>query len=132
MLTASELAAMQAAQARAMMDACRLLTPTKTTGDFGQHGATYTEGSEIACGFESPTAQRGGTLAGIEVILNARMRVSLANGASVTPDSVVKLTKRLNTALATAEYYRVVGWPRQGPTAFVVELERIGKPAGAP
>jgi hypothetical protein len=132
MLTASELAAMQAAQARAMMDACRLLTPTKTTGDFGQHGATYTEGSELACGFEAATAQRGGTLAGVEVMLNARMRVDLVNGASMTPDTLVKLTQRLNTALATAEYYRVVGWPRQGPTAFVVEMERIARPPGAP
>lgn len=132
MLTAAELASMQSTQAAAMMDACKLLAPTKTTGDFGQHGATYTEGSEIACGFESPTAQRGGTLAGVEVILNARMRLSLTNGASVTPDTVIKVTKRLNTALATAEYYRVAGWPRQGPTAFVIELERIEKPAGAP
>jgi hypothetical protein len=132
MLTASELAAMQAAQARAMMDACRLLTPTKTTGDFGQHGATYTEGSELACGFEAPTAQRGGTLAGVEVMLNARMRVDLVNGASMTPDTVVKLTQRLNTALATAEYYRVVGWPRRGTTCFVVEMERIARPPGAP
>jgi hypothetical protein len=115
-----------------MMDACRLLTPTKTTGDFGQHGATYTEGSELACGFEAATAQRGGTLAGVEVMLNARMRVDLVNGASMTPDTLVKLTQRLNTALATAEYYRVVGWPRQGPTAFVVEMERIARPPGAP
>jgi len=131
MLTAAELTAMQSTQAAAMMDACKLLTPTKTTGDYGQHGATYAEGSEIACGFESPVAQRGGTLAGVEVILNARMRVSLTNGASVTPDTVVKVTKRLGTTLTTAEFYRVAGWPRRGPTAFVVELERITKPAGA-
>lgn len=132
MLTAAELSAMRSTQTAAMMDACKLLAPTATTGDFGQHGATYSEGSEIACGFESPTAQRGGTLAGVEVILNARVRLDLTNGANVTPDTVLKLTKRLGTALATAEYYRVAGWPKQGPTAFVVELERIAKPAGAP
>jgi len=124
-LTAAELASMQSTQAAAMMDACKLLTPTKTTGDFGQHGATYVEGSEIACGFESPTAQRGGALAGVEVVLNARMRIDLTNGASITPDHRVKLTKRLGTVLAAAEVYRVAGWPRRGPTAFVVELERI-------
>ncbi len=116
---------MRNTQTAAMMDACKLLTPSATTGDFGQHGATYSEGSEIACGFESPTAQRGGTLAGVEVILNARVRLDLTNGANVTPNHRIKLTKRLGTALATAETYRVVGWPKRGPTGFVVELERI-------
>ncbi|GIK73809.1 MAG: hypothetical protein BroJett021_27970 [Chloroflexota bacterium] len=125
MLTAAELASMQSTQAAAMMDACKLLAPTRTTGDFGQHGVTYSEGDEIACGFESPTAQRGGTLAGVEVILNARIRLDLTNGANVTPDHRIKLTKRLGTTLSTAEVYRVAGWPRRGPTAFVVELERV-------
>lgn len=125
MLTAAELAAMRATQAAAMLDACKLLAPTKTTGDFGHEGATYAEGSEIACGFESPTAQRGGTLAGVEVALNARLRLDLVNGASVTPDHRIKLTKRLGEALTTPEVYRVVGWPKRGATAFVIELERI-------
>ncbi len=125
MLSAAELAAMQKTQTASMMDACTLLAPTKTTGDFGQQGATYTESAEIPCGFESPGTQRSGSLAGVEVILYARIRLDLANGANVTPDHRVRITKRLGEPLTPPELYRVVGWPKRGPTAFVVELERI-------
>jgi len=130
MLTASELAGMQAAQAGAMLDRCRVLTPTAATGEFGQEGAVYEEGAEVACGFEAGTASRGGSLAGVMVVLNARLRLGLVDGATVTPDVLIQVTARAGAVLNPAEFYRVAGWPRRGATCVVVEVERVAAPAG--
>lgn len=125
MLTATDLTSMRATQTAAMMDTCKLMAPVAVTSDYGQDLPTFTDGSEIACGFESPTAARGGSLAGVTVEMNARVRLDLTNGANVTPNHQIKITKRLGTTLTTAEEYRVAGWPKRGPTCFVVELERV-------
>lgn len=125
MLTASELAGMRTTQAAAMLDACRLLAPTQATGEFGQESISYTPGDEIACGFEAGSAARGGSVAGLVVELSARLRLRLADGEAVTPDYRVSVTQRLGSVLTTAETYEVVGWPKRGPTAFVVEVRRV-------
>ena len=125
MLTASELAAMQSTQVAAMLDRCRVLTPSQTTGEFGQESISYTPGDEIPCGFEAGTAARGGSVAGLVVELSARLRLRLTDGAAVTPDYRIELTQRQGGVLNTAETYEVVGWPKRGPTAFVVEVRRV-------
>lgn len=125
MLTSSELTAMQTQAVASMLDACKVQTPSDVEGDFGQEGTTYSDGTEIACGFEAGSAQRGSTIAGVDVELNARIRVSLAAGVSITPNHRIKLTKRLGTTLGTAEVYQVLGWPKRGPTCYVVEVRRV-------
>ncbi|HHY54109.1 MAG TPA: hypothetical protein GYA08_01605 [Chloroflexi bacterium] len=125
MLTAAELASMQSTQAAAMMDACKLLAPMAVDGDFGQESISYTAGSEIPCGFEPGTAARGGSVAGLVVELSARLRLRLSDGAAVTPDHRIEVTKRLGTTLSPTEVYQVVGWPKRGATCFVVEVRRV-------
>jgi hypothetical protein len=127
MLTSAELTAMQAVQAQAMLDACKLLPGSDVEGSYGQEDTTYADTgiSEVACGFEAATAARGGSIAGVTVELSAQIRLSLTNGAGVTPNHHIKLTKRLGVTLSPAEEYQVVGWPKRGPTCYVVEVQRV-------
>lgn len=127
MLTTAELTAMQATQGTTMLDACKLLPGSDVEGSYGQEETTYADTgiSEVACGFEPGSAARGGSIAGVVVELAARIRLSLTAGVAVTPNYHIKLTKRLGVTLATAEEYQVTGWPKRGPTCFVVEVQRV-------
>lgn len=125
MLTADEVTANRATQESSMMDRCKIMTPANVSGDYGQEAMTYSDGSELVCGFEPASSQRSGSIAGVVVELYARLRMKSSDAVSLTPNHRIKITSRTGAALATAEVYQMIGYHRQGPTATVIDLQRV-------
>jgi len=126
--TADELAAMRSVQVGAMMDTCTLRVWTPTVDDYGTEIAGWTDTAGVACGLDvsggiAAREQRrpDGTIATIA----ATLRLSLADGESLTAKDGVIVTHRNGEALTPTLTYGIDGYPQRGPTGIVVKLVEV-------
>jgi len=118
MLSASDLAGMQAVAEASMMDACKVLAySTSSTDRYGNPAPTYTPGSEIACGFEpsSEEVHDSGQVAMTDGVLR------LPIDTSIDRRDRIQVTTRYGVAV-TAVTYEILGNPERGPSALVLQL----------
>jgi hypothetical protein len=105
-------------------DICKIGTPTVPTGP--EPTGTYSYGSNVRCRFyhRSSTREVGdGSQFGV-----VNTEIMLPPGTSVNEQSRIQLTHRNGRALSGAEYYAVIGFPRDdNPDVFpvVCKLQRI-------
>jgi len=124
MLTQRDLAAMRATQAAAMMDTCTLRSWTPTVDEYGTEVEGWTERTGVPCGLDTSRAGRevrrvDGTVA----VIDATLRLSMADGATLSPKDSVTVTHRNGEAVALS--YGIAGPVQRGPTAVVVQLQAV-------
>jgi hypothetical protein len=123
-LKATDLAAMRAVAEASMGDTCRILVYDDTTVNaYGKVTPAWIESLvDVRCGFNA-TAQRE-TMDGSQVaITDAVLRLPL--GTVLSHLDHVKITKQQGETLTPAPEFAVIGEPRQGATALVVNLRRV-------
>ena len=123
-----ELTTMRGTQAGAMMDTCTLRTRSVTQNDYGEEVETFTDRAGVPCGLDVT----GGTAeaeqprqAGTITTIAAALRLSLADGAGLTERDAVTVTHRNGEALNPPLAYRIDGYPRRGPTGYVLRLVEV-------
>ncbi len=123
MLTAAELATMQAVQQASMIDTCVIVTVTTTTGAYGGQQTATTESAATACGLSFNTARRmdagRGPLASVDAVLR------LPLGTAIDATSQVRIMGR-NGAACTPVTYTIEGPVMPGRTCLIVGLKRVG------
>lgn len=120
-LRAGELTRFQAAQEWHMNDACQVLTYSSADDAYNVPVASYTAGSEIACGF-GRTGPREALGAAQVPMAEAELR--LPTETAVTARDRIRIVKR-NGETITAEDYEIVGPPWQGPSGMVLKLKKV-------
>ena len=119
-VTALEVAQTQAAQVLLFRDACKIGFPNYGGAD--PQVSSWTYGAEIKCGED--TSRPTETVDGADVtITDGSIRVP--NGTLVDSTCRIQLTKRDLAALATPEYYAVVGAPQRGLSCTVCRVKVI-------
>lgn len=124
-LPAATLAALAATHERLMADACRVQTGNSQADSVGQTRRTWADGVEIPCGFLPGAAA---TVLGdnrLDAQLDGTFRLRLEDGQGISPAQRIKLTARAGTTLAAPEVYEVLGWPKVGAGAVLVEVRRV-------
>lgn len=129
MLTAGELAQMQAIQEESMIDTCVIVTITTTTGAYGGQTQTPSDSQPLRCGLSFNTAAGGGTARRINTergplaAVDAVLRLPL--GTTLDATSQIRITHR-NGAAVTPVTYQVEGPVMPGRTCLIVGLKRVG------
>lgn len=123
MLTAAELATMQAVQQVSMIDTCVIVTTTTTTGAYGGQQVSTAESEPTKCGLSFNTARRMDTGRGPLAAVDAVLRLPL--GAVLNATSQIKVTHR-NGQPVTPQTYTIEGPVMPGRTCIIVGLKRIG------
>ncbi len=124
LLDANDLAMLRADQALSFLDTCQIAPVVETAatgGELVESWPTYADA--VACGFEPTGGRERRRGQGTILITDATLRLAL--GTTITARSRVKVTKIKGETLSTPLYFGVVGSPRQGKTALVVELEEV-------
>jgi len=110
MLTAADIAGITDAFAETLRDTCQIATPSVTKeGPYASTTVSY--GADVACGIKyrndaQDTEGGDGAQAPTD---SATIRLPV--GTSITPQSRVKVTKRLGTTLPVAQEWAVTGYP---------------------
>ncbi len=128
MLTAAELAGMRATQTAAMGDTCTLRTWTPTVDGYGTEIEGWTERTGVACGLDVTggiAARENRRADGTISTVSATLRLSLADGESLTAKDGVVITHRNGEALDPVLTFGVDGYPQRGPTGIVVKLVEV-------
>ena len=121
--SAAELAMLQQTQLRHMPDTCQVLQYTAgAADDYGKPVVTYTPGETSLCGFK-PTRKREGMGGGQVPLVDAQLR--LPQTVTVASQDRIKLTHRHGVALAEPVTFEIVGLTVAGPSARVLELQRV-------
>lgn len=125
--TATELAAMRTVQESAMMDTCTVRTWAPATDDYGTEIAGYSDVTGVPCGLDvSPAGARELRRAdGTIVIIVATLRLSLDDGEGLTEEDRITVTHRNGELLTPALTYGIDGYPRRGPTGYVLNLVEV-------
>jgi hypothetical protein len=130
MLTAAELAQMQAVQQESMIDTCVIVTTTTTAGAYGGQQVSTADSEPTPCGLSFNTAAgmssrrisaERGPLASVDAVL----RLPLAAGAVLNATSQIRITGR-NGAACTPQTYTIEGPVMPGRTCLIVGLKRVG------
>ena len=123
--TADELTRMRSVQNSAMLDTCTIHTWHATQDDYGTEINVPVERAGVACGLDvsggGQQEQRrdDGTVA----VIVATLRMSLADGASLTAKDSITVTQRNGETVALT--YGLDGPGRRGPTGFVFGLMEV-------
>ena len=118
-----ELNAMKAAQEAHMMDRCKILAWSVGSADaFGRKSATYTAGSEIACGFNF--ANRTVEVQGESDVVLIDGHVRLPSGTTVSSKDRIRITKRFGSAVTNVDY-EIIGEPRLGPSGLRLDIRKV-------
>ena len=120
-LSTTELACITAGAEDSMRDECTIGTRS-ISGTGPSRPASYAYGSAIACGFDASKSKEvaDGSQA---TLTDAVIRIPLTT--VVTGVDRVQVTKRDLTALASPEFYAILGEPRRGISALVLNCKRI-------
>jgi hypothetical protein len=121
-LRAGELDRLAVAQEWHMGDTCQVLAYSSTQDAYNVPVATYTAGSEIACGFGRTSPSRGLDRA---LVPQADAELRLPLGTAVTAQDRIRITQRLGEELDPAEDYEIVGPTWQGPSGLVLKLKKV-------
>lgn len=126
-LPAATLAALASAHAALMADTCIVQTGATAADSVGQTRKTWTDGEEVPCGFlpRAAATVQGGAGDRLDAQFDGTFRLRLEDGQGITPAQRIKLTGRQGTALTTAEVFEVLGWPKVGVGAVLVEVRRV-------
>jgi hypothetical protein len=121
-LSAAELARMQAHNVEAMWDRCTRLVYSATPDAYGQPSPTWTAAAaSLACGYNGKSRE---VMDGAQVVMtDGSLRLPIAT-VLVNTDRI-RLTHRHGVALATALAYEIIGAPAQGPMGLVVNLRLV-------
>lgn len=110
-----------------MFDECYIERHSSTSTDAQNNPIdVYTDEGPYACGYKPEVPREGMGLAQVE-LRDAVVRLPL----SVTPPGRldrIRVTKRYNVALSPIISYEVMGTPRPGPSALVVDLKKVTIP----
>lgn len=124
LLSTTEMTEMRADQAGHYNDTCKILVWSAGTAE--SYGATpdvYTAGSAMACGVEMTGGKEQTRADGTLTVIDAVVRMPLAT--IVTVKDRIQITKRHGVTLATALTFSVVGQPKWGPSALVIDLQSV-------
>jgi len=115
---------MRATQTGAMMDTCTLRVWTPTVDSYGTEIAGWTSTTGIACGLDVSPAPReirraDGTITSVDAVL----RLSMADGASLTAEDSIIVTQRNGENVSLS--YGLAGPVQRGPTGIVAQLQEI-------
>jgi hypothetical protein len=128
MLTAADLAGMRATQIAAMGDTCTLRVWNPTVDDYGTEIEGWTATAGVACGLDVSggiAARENRRPDGTIATIAATLRLSLADGESLTAKDSVIITHRNGEALSPTLTYGIDGYPQRGPTGVVVKLVEV-------
>jgi len=120
-LRAGEVTSFQTTQEYHYHDACKIHAYSGTDDAYNIPQATYTEGSEIACGFEMVGTDERVNEADVPVV-DGKLRLPV--GTTLTPNDRIEITKRYGVAI-TPLFFEVVGLPLRGSSGLVVELAKV-------
>lgn len=126
--SADELTAMRTVQNVAMMDTCTLHKWAPTVDDYGTEIAAYTDTTNVACGWDvtgGVAAREARRPDGTVTTIVAALRLSLTDGAGLTEEDRVTVTRRNGELLAPAMAYGIDGYPQRGPTGYVLRLVEV-------
>ena len=126
--TAAELVAMRGTQNTAMMDACTLRVRVVTQNDYGEEVESFTDTTGVPCGLDvtgGQAAQETRREVGDITTILAALRLSLEDGAGLTEEDAVTVTHRNGELLTPPLAYRIDGYPRRGPTGYVLRLVEV-------
>ena len=124
-LTATQITQMQNQAGDLMHDTCVVQTYTSTTLDsYRQPTVTYPDGSAISCGFRWKTSKDAFSVGGAGVVAEGDAELRLPIGTTITAKERVKITYLRGSVLGTALIFQVIGEPRPGLTAILVDLKR--------
>ena len=128
-LSTQELTELRADTQRTFNDSCKLGTATPGGGTGPEaDDDTITYGAEIDCGFVFGGGSESGD--GAQLDMNAAtIRFPLAS--AVVGVDRVQVTKRDGTALSPVEYYSIVGKPKKGKSAIVLDCQVLKGGSGA-
>ena len=122
-LSTLELTQMRADQAGHYNDTCIVQTHSSTQNLVNEPVASWTDGSAISCGFEMTGGDERQQADGTLLVVDAIVRVPI--GTTVTEVDRVKITKQHGSTLGTALVFSVIGKPQRGPSALVIDLQRV-------
>lgn len=123
-LSASELSQLQTEYEATFSDTGQIGTRTTDTNAMNETEKTWSYGDALACGFQYlGGTERSRGAEGTITPVNARVR--LPRGTSISPLSRFKLTHRYGTVLSTPQEFDVVGYPQEGPSGVVVDLQEV-------
>lgn len=128
MLTAADLAGMRLTQIAAMGDTCTLRRWNPTVDDYGTEIEGWTETAGVACGLDVTggiAARENRRADGTISTTGATLRLSLADGESLTAKDGVIITHRNGEALSPTLTFGIDGYPQRGPTGIVLKLVEV-------
>ena len=126
--TADELSRMRGTQGGAMMDTCTLHIRSFTQDDYGEEVATWADRTGVPCGLDvtgGVAANEAARAAGTVTTISAALRLSLEDGDGLTEEDRVTVTHRNGELLTPPLAYRIDGYPRRGPTGYVLRLVEV-------
>jgi hypothetical protein len=123
MLTSGDLANMQAYDNLLMQDTCIIGAYSSIENEYGEMENVYTDGAEIACGFDPTGGNKMYRQNMTAQVVNATVRLPL--GTTVDPKSHIRITKRFGSAVTNPLVYDVVGYPQEGPSGIVLNLAEV-------
>ena len=121
-LSTVELTQMRADQAAYFNDTCVIQTHSSTQNDVNEPVSSWADGSAISCGFEMTGGDERQQADGTLLVVDGIVRVPI--GTSVTEVDRVKITKQHGSSI-TALVFSVIGKPQRGPSALVIDLQRV-------
>ena len=124
----AELAAMRGTQGGAMMDTCTLHIRSFTQDDYGEEVATWADRTGVPCGLDvtgGVAANEAARAAGTVTTISAALRLSLEDGDGLTEEDRVTVTHRNGELLTPPLAYGIDGYPRRGPTGYVLRLVEV-------
>jgi len=122
-LSTLELSQMQSDFDGLYNDTCQIGTPTEAADSAGEMIRSYTYASAISCGIEMTGGKERARADGTRTVIDATLRVPV--DTTITVEYRVYVTKRHGSTLDTAITFEVVGYPQQGPSGLVVELQAV-------
>lgn len=126
-LTAAELSRMRQTQAAAHHDTCVLLRRTAGLDAWGYEAAGETATDPVPCGFDPTSAGKreyrraDGTVA----VVQATLRLSIADGEALQATDQVRITHRHGEPLPTPLVFGLDGPPERGATGVVLRLVAV-------
>jgi len=124
MLTSDQLTDLRADVADTFWDTCVIQTYHATADSHGQMVNSPSGGSAISCGFRWKTSKDAFSVGGAGVVAEGDAELRLPIGTTITAKERVKITYLRGSALGTALIFQVIGEPRPGLTAILVDLKK--------
>jgi head-tail adaptor len=123
MLSAADLAIYRAAHIDAMHDTCYVLAHSTTRGATGEAVDVWTAGSAVVCGLEETNGTKRYRTEATELPIDATIRLALT--VTVGAQDRIQLLTHYGETLSAPITYNVIGEPKRGPSAQVVDCRRV-------